>query len=83
MREVASCREAYPQHYIQLNAFDASLGRETTALSFIVNRPTDEPGFRLTRAESHGRVVRYTLQPYVVDRPEGERYQTAHDRRDR
>ncbi len=29
-------------------------------LSFIVNRPADEPGFRLQRQEVQGRGIRYT-----------------------
>jgi ribulose-bisphosphate carboxylase small chain len=49
MHEVTQCRAAYPGHYIRLSAYDASLGRQTTALSFIVNRPASEPGFRLDR----------------------------------
>src|SRR5262249_39735887 len=42
--EINRCREAYPHHYIRFNAYDRSLGRQTTALSFIVNRPPEEPG---------------------------------------
>ena len=36
LHEVRACRDAYPEHYIRVNAYDASLGRQTTALSFIV-----------------------------------------------
>ena len=43
MHEVTQCRAAYPGHYIRVSACDASLGRQTTALSFIVNRPASEP----------------------------------------
>jgi len=74
LREVWACREAHPRHYIKLIAYDCSLGRQTTALSFIVNRPAEEPGFRLDRIESHDRVVRYRLHPYAADRPAGRRY---------
>ncbi len=42
------------------------------ALSFIVNRPAHDPGFRLSRQEAHDRVVRYTVQSYATDRPQGE-----------
>jgi ribulose-bisphosphate carboxylase small chain len=63
MHEVAACRAAYPHHYIRLSAYDASLGRQTTALSFLVSRPADEPGFRLGRQEARGRQIRYTLHP--------------------
>jgi ribulose-bisphosphate carboxylase small chain len=74
MRDVRACREAHPQHYIKLVAYDRSLGRQTTALSFIVNRPADEPGFRLERQEKADRQIRYTLHPYAADRPPGRRY---------
>jgi ribulose-bisphosphate carboxylase small chain len=74
LMEVNACRAAYPNHYIRLNAYDASLGRQTTALSFIVNRPPDEPGFRLDRAERANRTIGYTTHAYATDRPAGERY---------
>jgi ribulose-bisphosphate carboxylase small chain len=77
MREVRACREANPDRYVKLIAFDASRGRQTTALSFIVGRPEDEPGFRLDRAEAQDRVVRYHLHSYATDRPEGSRYRDA------
>ena len=63
LREVRACREAHPEHYAKLIAYDARRGRQTTALSFIVNRPTVEPGFRVQRADTHDRVVRYRLAP--------------------
>jgi ribulose-bisphosphate carboxylase small chain len=62
LREVRACREAHPDHYVKLSAYDSSLGRQTTALSFIVSRPPHEPGFRLDRSEAHDRVIRYSLQ---------------------
>jgi ribulose-bisphosphate carboxylase small chain len=74
LREIRACREAHPATYIKLIAYDAGRGRQTTALSFIVNRPADEPGFRLDRTEDHDRVVRYRLHPYAADRPAGRRY---------
>ncbi|MDQ0994249.1 ribulose bisphosphate carboxylase small subunit [Streptomyces sp. V3I7] len=74
MFEVDECRRAYPQHYVRVNAYDARLGRQTTALSFIVNRPDDEPGFRLQRTEVSDRRIQYTTQAYATDRPSGERY---------
>ncbi|MDA8320488.1 MAG: ribulose bisphosphate carboxylase small subunit [Actinomycetota bacterium] len=74
MTEVIACRDAYPNHYIRVTAYDASLGRQTTALSFIVNRPATEPGFRLDRQETSDRQIRYTLHSYAADRPVGERY---------
>lgn len=74
MRDVRACREAHPHHYVKLMAYDASRGRQTTALSFIVNRPPEEPGFRLDRTEDHDRVVRYSLHSYATDKPAGRRY---------
>jgi len=74
MHEVNACRRAFPNHYIKLNANDSTRGRETLALSFIVNRPPREPGFRVERQEAAGRMMRYTLQSYASDRPTGARY---------
>lgn len=77
LQEVTACREARPQHYIKVNAFDSVRGFETMRLSFIVNRPDGEPGFRLTRQDGPGRVQRYGLAGYALDRPSGERYEPA------
>jgi ribulose-bisphosphate carboxylase small chain len=77
MHEVTACRAAYPDHYIRVSAYDAGLGRQTTALSFIVNRPAAEPGFRLDRQEAADRRIRYSLHPYATDQPAGERYGSA------
>ena len=74
MREVRACREAHPNLYVKVGAYDRSLGRQTTALSFIVNRPPEEPGFRLERQEKADRQVRYALNAYAADRPRGHRY---------
>lgn len=73
--EVQRCRDAYPARYIRVNAYDRTLGRQTTALSFIVQRPKGEKGFRLERQEGRDRQVRYTLHPYALDLPPGERYE--------
>ena len=61
LREVRAAREAFPEHYIKLIAYDATYGRQTTALSFIVNRPTVEKRFRLDRIQGPGRVNSYRL----------------------
>ena len=74
MSELKACREAKPDHYIRVNAFDSTRGFESTRLSFIVNRPADEPGFRLQRQESGGRNIRYSLESYASREPEGQRY---------
>lgn len=74
LAQVNACRQTFPRHYIKVSAFDASRGRESMRLSFIVNRPPHEPGFALTRAEGPGRTLRYTMRAYSSDRPEGQRY---------
>lgn len=72
--DVRACREAHPSHYVKVIAYDSSRGRQTTALSFIVGRPADEPGFRLDRTDVHDRVMRYRLHPYATEQPAGARY---------
>ncbi|WGF88679.1 ribulose bisphosphate carboxylase small subunit [Marinivivus vitaminiproducens] len=76
VEEVRACRKVYGHLYIRVSAFDSRPGWETVRLSFIVNRPAEEPGFRLQRDEVQGRQMRYTLAPYAATRPEGERYQS-------
>ena len=72
--ELNACRKTFPSPYIRLMAFDSTRGIESIAMSMIVNRPANEPGFRLHRQEVEGRSMRYTIQGYGLDRPEGERY---------
>jgi ribulose-bisphosphate carboxylase small chain len=43
-------------------------------MSFIVRRPSNEPGFMLTRQEAEGRNIRYETRGYVAEKPEGWRY---------
>jgi ribulose-bisphosphate carboxylase small chain len=75
LMEINSCRKTFPQHYIRVSAFDSTHGTESVVLSFIVNRPANEPGFRLIRTEEPGRTMRYSIESYAVQRaPEGERY---------
>lgn len=74
MEEITTCRRAFPNHYIRVMAFDSSEGWETPRMSFIVNRPDHEPGFRVERQEGPGRSLRYTVRSYAVERPEGQRY---------
>ncbi|MET0508224.1 MAG: ribulose bisphosphate carboxylase small subunit [Burkholderiaceae bacterium] len=74
MMEVRKCRKTFPNHYIRMLAFDATRGVESIAMSFIVNRPADEPGFGLARQEGDGRRLRYTIHSYATDRPEAQRY---------
>jgi ribulose-bisphosphate carboxylase small chain len=77
LQEVQACRKARPQHYIKVNAFDSVRSFETMRLSFIVNRPFEEPGFRLLRQDAQGRVQRYSMSSYAADQPSGERYGLA------
>lgn len=72
--EINACRKANPNHYIRVGAYDRSKGRQTIAISFIVNRPQRDPGFQLSRQESHDRVIRYTSRNYATDKPSGERF---------
>jgi ribulose-bisphosphate carboxylase small chain len=72
--ELKECRKAFPQHYIRLLAFDSTRGVESVVMNFIVNRPTNEPGFALERIEMEGRNMRYTTRSYSAAQPEGERY---------
>jgi ribulose-bisphosphate carboxylase small chain len=74
MLELAACRKVYGDRYIRVSGFDSSHGWETIRLSFIVNRPKEEPGFRLAREEGPGRTIRYTTRAYASDRPSGQRY---------
>jgi len=72
--ELNECRKQFGDRYIRVMAFDSSTGWESVKLSFIVNRPDVETGFRLTRQEVGGRSIRYTTTPYATDRPAGQRY---------
>ena len=75
MLELTACRKTFPSHYVRVTAFDSTHGTESVVMSFIVNRPKVEPGFRLVRTEEAGRTLRYTIESYAVARqPEGARY---------
>ena len=74
LTEVNACRKTFPSHYIRVTAFDATQGVESVQMSYIVNRPKNEPGFGLTRQEIGGRQIQYTVHSYATDKPEGERY---------
>ena len=77
MRELADCRRVYGDRYIRISGFDASHGWESVRISFIVNRPASEPGFRLDRQESVGRNLHYATRSYAAQKPEGDRYQSG------
>jgi ribulose-bisphosphate carboxylase small chain len=74
LMEINQCRRTYPRHYVRVTAFDSSRGWETPRMSFLVNRPADEPGFGLVRQEGPGRQVSYTVRSYSAEQPEGSRY---------
>ena len=71
--EINACRKTFPNYYIRVMASDATRGTESQKMSYIVNRPESEPGFRLIREERDGRSQGYTIVPYSTDKPEGER----------
>jgi ribulose-bisphosphate carboxylase small chain len=75
LRGVLACRDMHRSCYVRVNAFDSTRGFETTRLSFIVNRPAEEPGFLLTRHEMNGRRIQYTLESYAAQAPAGRRYE--------
>ena len=75
MYEINECRKAHPNMYIKLSGFDNTRGIESTGISFIIQRPSFEPGFYLTRQEGKGRNIIYTIQSYAVQGAgEGARY---------
>ena len=75
MYELKECRKAHPGIYVKINAFNNTRGIESTAMSFMVQRPAFEPGFYLVRQECQGRNIQYTIQSYAVQSAgEGARY---------
>ena len=75
MMALKECRAAKAgANYIRLTAFDSSHGWESLRLSFITDRPAEEPGFALERQERGGRQIAYTTRAYATNKPEGERY---------
>jgi ribulose-bisphosphate carboxylase small chain len=73
--EINSARKAKPNYYVKVTAFDNTRGVESSALSFIVSRPSNEPGFRLVRQELAGRRIAYTIESYsACAKGEGSRY---------
>jgi ribulose-bisphosphate carboxylase small chain len=74
MMEVKACRKANPNKYIKVLAFDNNRGFEMIRMSFIINRPPNESGFELVRAEGPARNVNYTIRSYATEKPSGARY---------
>lgn len=60
MMELDECRKAHSDEYIRINAFDNSRGVESVVLSFMVNRPANEPKIEMRRTEGKGRHIGYT-----------------------
>jgi ribulose-bisphosphate carboxylase small chain len=82
LREINECRATFPDHYVRVLAYDAKLGRQTTTMSFVVQRPAEEPGFRLDRSEGSNRVQQYSVHSYATEAPSGARYgHGGHDSR--
>jgi len=59
--DVRAAIAAHPGEYVKVVCYDRSLGRQTTALAFIVARPDPEPQLRLERAERSDRQIGYTI----------------------
>ena len=74
LMELNACRRDVPGRYIRLMAFDSTRGIESIAMSIMVQRPDDEPGFGLQRQEGAGRKLHYTVHGYAAERPETQRY---------
>ena len=74
LMEINNCRKTFPNHYVRVTAFNSTRGVESPTMSYIVNRPENEPGFSLVRQEVNGRSIRYTIQSYATHKPENERY---------
>lgn len=61
LAEINACRGTFPRHYVRVLAYDASLGRQTTAMQFLVQRPDVEQDLLLTRGEAHDRRQSYGI----------------------
>ena len=72
--EIGECRKVFGNCYIRVSATNSTPGWESLRLSFIVNRPAEEPGFDLERHETAGRRIQYRLRAYATLKPMGERY---------
>ena len=59
-----------PEHYVRVSAYDASLGRQTTAIASSCSRRPRSRASGSTAQEAADRRIRYTLHPYAADRPQ-------------
>ena len=60
MMELDDCRKAHGDSYIRINAFDSTRGFESVMMSFIVNRPKEEPKLQMTRIDVRSRSQSYS-----------------------
>lgn len=74
LAQINECRATFPNQYVRVLAYDASLGRQTTAMQFLVQSPAEEPGFLLTRIDGADRTQQYGITSYATTRPAGARY---------
>lgn len=65
MMELDDCRKAHGDGYIRVQAFDNTRGFETVMMSFIVNRPKDEPHLHMQRIEHESRAQKYAWDTRV------------------
>lgn len=61
MIELDDCRKAHGDKYIRIHAFDDTRGVESVKISFIVNRPANEPDLHMQRIEDVGRSQKYAM----------------------
>jgi len=59
MMELDDCRKAFGDSYIRVLAFDDTSGVESVTMSFIVNRPKNEPTLHMQRTDIVDRAQRY------------------------
>jgi ribulose-bisphosphate carboxylase small chain len=74
LAEINACRATFPRHYVRVLAYDASLGRQTTSMQFLVQRPEVEPDVVLTRTEGADRRQGYGIavrRPAALGAPGG------------
>lgn len=74
MMELKACRAERAGEYIKVLAFDSNKGFETVRMSFLVDRPAEEPGFELVREQGKGRNLHYTIRSYATSEPAARRY---------
>ncbi len=62
MMELDDCRKMHGDDYIRLCAFEDERGIESVKMSFIVNRPAEEPSITMTRSDYVDRAQKYAWQ---------------------